>query len=68
MLQRRLFLIIELVGKNPVVNLRLLRDRNLTFASIVNFIMGAGLYGSVFSFPSIWSKFSNTAPARLGST
>jgi DHA2 family multidrug resistance protein len=62
------FLVIELVGNNPVVNLRLLLNRNLAFASIVNFIMGAGLYGSFFCFRSIWSKFSNTVRVRRGST
>jgi hypothetical protein len=46
-----LFLIIEIFGKHPVVNLPLLLERNLALASIVNFVMGAGLHGSVFLLP-----------------
>ena len=46
-----LFLIIEIFGKHPVVNLRLLLERSLALSSVVNFVMGAGLYGSVFLLP-----------------
>ena len=46
-----LFLIIELVGKHPVINLRLLANRNLALASIVNFVLGGALYGSVYLLP-----------------
>jgi DHA2 family multidrug resistance protein len=46
-----LFLIIEIFGKHPVVSLRLLLNRNLALSCVVNFVMGAGLYGSVFLLP-----------------
>jgi MFS transporter, DHA2 family, multidrug resistance protein len=46
-----LFVIIELVGKHPVINLRLLANRNLALASIVNFVLGGALYGSVYLLP-----------------
>jgi len=61
-----LFLIIELVGNNPVVNLRLLLDRNLAFASIVNFIMGAGLYGSVFLLPQYLEQVQQYSARQTG--
>src|SRR6202008_2580835 len=61
-----LFLIIELVGKNPVVNIRLFLDRNLAFASIVNFIMGAGLYGSVFLLPQYLEQVQQYSARQTG--
>jgi DHA2 family multidrug resistance protein len=61
-----LFLIIELVGSNPVVNLRLFLDRNLAFASIVNFIMGAGLYGSVFLLPQYLEQVQQYSARQTG--
>jgi hypothetical protein len=38
------YLIIEFVGKHPVVNLRLLANRNLALSCALNFVMGAALY------------------------
>ena len=42
------FIWIELTRPEPVVNLRLLTDRNFGFGSISNFFLGFGLYGSGF--------------------
>jgi DHA2 family multidrug resistance protein len=42
------FVWIELTKPEPVVNLRLLADRNFGFGSISNFFLGFGLYGSGF--------------------
>ena len=61
-----LFLIIELVVKKPVVNLRLFRERNLAFASIVNFVMGAGLYGSVFLLPQYLEQIQQYSARQTG--
>ena len=61
-----LFLIIELRGKHPVVNLSLLLDRNLALASVVNFVMGAGLYGSVFLLPQYLEQVQQYSARQTG--
>jgi DHA2 family multidrug resistance protein len=41
----------ELTYKNPVVELRVLKNGNLRVGTILSFIMGFGLYGSTFIIP-----------------
>ena len=41
----------ELSIKNPAVNLRVLGNRNLAFTTIFTFVVGLGLFTSVFVFP-----------------
>lgn len=41
----------ELVAKNPIVELRVLKNGNLRVGTILSFIMGFGLYGSTFIIP-----------------
>jgi DHA2 family multidrug resistance protein len=41
----------ELSFRNPVVNLRVLRNGNLRVGTVLSFIMGFGLYGSTFIIP-----------------
>src|SRR6218665_2379755 len=41
----------ELTAKNPVVQLRVLKNGNLRIGTIFSFIMGFGLYGSTFVIP-----------------
>ena len=41
----------ELTTANPVVDLHVLRDRSLAIGTIFTFILGFGLYSSVFIFP-----------------
>src|SRR6201988_3623804 len=61
-----LFIICELVSKHPVVNLRLLRIRNLALASVVNFLMGASLYGSVFLLPEYLEQVQQYSAKQTG--
>jgi DHA2 family multidrug resistance protein len=61
-----LFIICELVGKGPVVNLRLLGIRNLALASGVNFLLGASLYGSVFLLPEYLEQAKQARCASKG--
>jgi MFS transporter, DHA2 family, multidrug resistance protein len=61
-----LFLIIEWVGKHPVVNLRLLLERNLVLSCVVNFVMGAGLYGSVFLLPQYLEQVQEYSARQTG--
>jgi DHA2 family multidrug resistance protein len=46
-----LFLWRELTFRNPVVNLRVLKNTNLRVGTILSFILGFGLYGSTFIIP-----------------
>ncbi len=41
----------ELVAEKPVVDLRVLRHRNFTIGATLGFVMGLGLYSSIFLFP-----------------
>lgn len=41
----------ELSYKNPIVELRVLKNSNLRVGTILSFIMGFGLYGSTFIIP-----------------
>ncbi|MEP6700246.1 MAG: DHA2 family efflux MFS transporter permease subunit, partial [Bacteroidota bacterium] len=41
----------ELTFRNPVVQLRTLKNRNLRVGTILSFILGFGLYGSTFIIP-----------------
>jgi DHA2 family multidrug resistance protein len=41
----------ELVYKYPIVELRVLKDRNLSIGSILSFVLGFGLFGSTFIIP-----------------
>jgi len=46
-----LFIWRELVAKNPAVELRVLKDKNLAIGTVLSFILGFGLYGSTFVIP-----------------
>ncbi|GAB3347503.1 MDR family MFS transporter [Arachidicoccus ginsenosidivorans] len=41
----------ETVYKYPIVNLRVLRNKELSIGSILSFVLGFGLYGSTFIIP-----------------
>lgn len=45
------FIWYELRIKNPAVNLRVLNNRNLAFTTIFTFVVGLGLFTSVFVYP-----------------
>lgn len=41
----------ELTYEHPIVNLRVLKNKNLSVGTIMTFILGFGLYGSTFIIP-----------------
>lgn len=45
------FIVRELRIKNPAVNLRVMGNRNLAFTTIFTFVVGFGLFTSVFVYP-----------------
>lgn len=47
----------ELVHPHPVVNLRLMKSRTFSAGMLFNFILGFGLYGSVFVIPVFAQSF-----------
>lgn len=57
----------ELTYKNPVVDLRVLKNGNLRIGTILSFILGFGLYGSTFIIPLYtqltlgWTAFQSGA-------
>jgi len=56
----------ELVHDHPVVNLRLLKDRNFGVGMIFNFILGFGLFGSVFVVPVFAQTFLGFSATNTG--
>lgn len=46
-----LFIIVELMREQPLVNLRLLARRNFGFGTLGNFLLGFALYGSSYLLP-----------------
>jgi DHA2 family multidrug resistance protein len=46
-----MFVLAELTRKKPFVNLRLIGSRNLGISAAVNFLLGLGLYGTVYLLP-----------------
>lgn len=46
-----LFIWRELTAEHPIVNLRILKNRELSIGMFTTFILGFGLFGSVFIFP-----------------
>ncbi len=46
-----LFIWREITYENPIVNLRVLRNKNLMSGAIMTFVLGFGLYGSTFIIP-----------------
>ena len=45
------FIVRELTAEHPIVDLRVLKDRSLAVGTLFTFILGFGLYSSVFIFP-----------------
>lgn len=46
-----LFLYIEFTVKNPLINLRIFKNRNFSLANLIVFIFGIGMFGSTFLIP-----------------
>ena len=45
------FITNELIVENPLIELRLLKDRNFGIANIIMFLFGVGVFGGVFLLP-----------------
>ena len=60
------FIIIELCKKEPLVDLRLFARRNFWLGSIVNVILGIGLYGVVFILPVYLGQIHGYSATQIG--
>ncbi len=56
----------ELTFRNPIVQLRVLKNRNLAIGTILSFIMGFGLYGSTFIIPLYTQQILGWTPFQAG--
>lgn len=64
-----LFAVWELyVAKHPVVNLRLLASRNLGLSTVVAFVLGVGLYGTLYLTPLYLAEVQRYSPLLIGET
>lgn len=61
-------IVIELTGRNPFLNLRLLKRRNFAFASLINVVLGVGLYGVAFVLPLYLSQIQGYNSLQIGRT
>jgi DHA2 family multidrug resistance protein len=61
-----LFVIIELTGKKPLLNLRLLLRRNFGFGLLANFLLGLALYGSVYILPAYLARIQGYNAEQIG--
>ncbi len=62
------FIWYELSIDKPAVNLRVLNNRNLAFTTIFTFVVGVGLYTSVFVFPVLAQSVLGYTPLETGLT
>ena len=60
------FILIELYKKEPLVDLRLFARRNFAMGSIVNVILGVGLYGVVFILPLYLGQIHGYDASQIG--
>ena len=57
----------ELTAKNPIVDLRVLtRSRNLAVGAFLSFVLGFGLFASVFVFPIFTQRILGFTAAQTG--
>ena len=61
-----LFIVRELTTKNPVVDLRVLRFRNVAVGSALRFSFGLAIYCSVFLYPVFVQNFLGWNATRTG--
>ncbi|HEY0791184.1 MAG TPA: DHA2 family efflux MFS transporter permease subunit [Chthoniobacterales bacterium] len=63
-----LFLLLEFTRKEPFVNLRLMTQRTLGLACLVNFTLGLALYGSVYLLPQYLEQVQGYSAFQTGQT
>jgi MFS transporter, DHA2 family, multidrug resistance protein len=62
------FVVIELVRREPFINLRLLADRNFGLGTIVSTAFGVGMYGIMFLLPVYLAQVQGYNAQQIGQT
>lgn len=62
------FIFYELTIEHPAVNLKVLNNRNLAFTTIFTFVVGVGLFTSVFVFPVLAQRVLGFTAKETGLT
>ena len=60
------FFVRVLSAKNPIVNLKVFRDRNFTLGTSYGFILGIGLYGIVYLMPAFLGRVRGYNSLQIG--
>src|SRR4051812_12479935 len=60
------FIVWELYEEEPVVNIRLFKDPNLTFTTLLTFVSGFALFTSVFIYPLLLQRVLGYTPTMVG--
>jgi DHA2 family multidrug resistance protein len=63
-----LFVAWQLIAKKPVTDLRLFANRNFFLASIINVVLGAAMYGSIFLLPLYLGTIQGYGASDIGAT
>lgn len=63
-----MFLIREFMAEKPLVKLRLIASRNLGISTLVAFVLGVGLYGTIYLIPQYLSMVQGYSPTLIGET
>ncbi len=56
----------ELTTPNPAVRLDILKDKTLAFTNILSFVLGIGLFTSVYIFPVLVQRINGFTPLETG--
>ncbi len=59
-------MVLAVMRHNAVIDFHLLRDRNLAFGCAISFILGIGLYGSVYLMPVFLAFVRHHGPIEIG--
>jgi DHA2 family multidrug resistance protein len=52
--------------RSPLVHLRLLASRNLSLSSVIGFVLGVGLYGTIYLTPLYLGDVQGYSPRQIG--
>ncbi len=62
------FLIREFMAEKPLVKLRLIASRNLGLSTLVAFVLGVALYGTIYLIPQFLTTVGHYSPTQVGET
>ena len=63
-----LFVVWQLRAKKPVTDLRLYASRNFTLGSLINFVLGGAMFGSIYLLPLYLGSIQGYGAADIGAT